>query len=86
MHEHGMMRDALQRAEVVALQHGGRLSGVSIRLGANSGITVAAARAHAAAIADQWWGFVPALDVVVGEDPYEPGAHGVTLVSIRTVG
>ena len=86
MHEHGMMRDALRRAETVAQQHGGRLSAISLRLGATSGISIDAARTHAAAIAEEWWGFVPALELAASDDLNDPGARGVTLVSIRTKG
>ena len=83
MHERGMIKDIMRRAGNIAERNGGRLSGISLRVGAASGITADAARLHAEAVAEQWWGFSPDLEIEESSDPSEPGSGGVSLVKIR---
>lgn len=82
MHESGVLQAVMRRAADAAGRGGGRLSGMRVRLGASCGISAEAAAVHAEAIAAQWWGYVPRIDIEMGTDSADPGASGIALVSI----
>jgi Zn finger protein HypA/HybF involved in hydrogenase expression len=83
MHESGLVRDVLDHAEQIALRDGGRLSYVSLRVGAAAGTSAEAVRRHAEVVADELWGYRPVFEVVASDDPMDWGAHGLALVAVR---
>lgn len=83
MHEAGLVRDVLERADRAARDGGGKLQGLLLHVGVASGIEVDAVRRHAELAAEALWGYRPGIEIRVGTDPLEPGAHGLSLVSVR---
>jgi hypothetical protein len=82
-----MIGQVLRRADDVAQRGGGRITGISLRVGAAAGLDATSVRRHAEIAAEERWGFRPAFDVEVGrEAPGDPAEHGLTLVSVRLEG
>jgi Zn finger protein HypA/HybF involved in hydrogenase expression len=86
MHERGLVRDVLARVEEIAGHDDGRVRAISLRVGAASGTSADAVRRHAELVAEERWGSAPRFDVVESSDILEPGASGLTLVSVRLEG
>ncbi len=83
MHEAGLVRDVLEQADRAARAGGGKLRGLQLRVGAASGIEAAAVRRHAEVAAEALWGYRPDIQIGVASDLREPGALGLSLVSVR---
>ena len=85
MHESGMVRDLLGRAESAASGDVGSITGLRMRVGALSGVTPEGLRQCVDLLAPMLWGFAPELEIVESSDPADPQALGIVLESI-TVG
>ena len=81
MHEMGLVRDLLSRAEAAA--NGGDVTALRLRVGALSGADPGYLREHIDREATQRWGRSPMVEIEASEDATHPDALGVVLVSVE---
>lgn len=86
MHETAIVTDLLGRAEAEASGDPSVIAGLTFRIGALSGFTSDSFRECADRIAFGKWGYTPELEVEESDDPTDPNALGVVLVSVRLEG
>lgn len=83
MHETGIVRDVVRRAEAIALANGAhRVSLVRVRLGALTQISPDHFREHFIADAAGTLCAGAALEIATGHDPQDPQALDVVLESV----
>jgi Zn finger protein HypA/HybF involved in hydrogenase expression len=80
VHEHGVIRDLMERVEREAGT--APVSRIRFRVGALSGITPDTLRRGAIHFAEEAWDSIPDIEVEESGDPFDPGALSVLLVSI----
>lgn len=80
MHEHGVIRDLMARVQREA--GAGSVSRIRFRVGALSGVTPDSLRRGAIHFAEDAWDHIPEIDVEESDDPLDPHALSVLLVSI----
>lgn len=78
-----MVADVVDRACLVAEREGGRVAGMTIRLGPLAGITAQSARRQLEDLARARLGRAPRIEVEEGVDTTDRGAAGIVLVSVR---
>jgi len=81
MHEMGLVRDLLRRAEAAA--DGKAVSGLRLRVGALAGVDPGYLREYIDRETTTRWGHSPKVEIVTAEDPTDPDALGVVLVSVE---
>ena len=82
MHESRLVADLADRAELQAMGRPAAITTVRLRIGALSAVRAAALRYGMAQQARQRWGHEPAIEIEEADDPTDPTALGVVLVSI----
>ena len=83
MHESRLVRDLLAEAESRA--SGRRIETLRLSVGAMASVSTARLRHGAQHAAGDRWGYQPQVEIETNDDVADPGALGVTLVSL-TVG
>jgi Zn finger protein HypA/HybF involved in hydrogenase expression len=83
MHESRIVADLVARAETESAGSPQAIRALTFRIGALSGIPPHALRNGVAEQAAARWGHRPEIIVDQSQDPVEPNALGVVLVSIR---
>ncbi len=81
MHEMGLVRDLLSRAEAAA--DGGTIKCLRIRVGALAGADPAYLLEYLDREATERWGSCPAIEIELSEDATNAEALGVVLVSLE---
>lgn len=81
MHEMGLVRDLLSRAEAAA--DGDTIKGLRIRVGALAGADPGYLLEHLDREATERWGSCPAIEIESSDDATHPEALGVVLVSLE---
>ena len=83
MHESRLVSDLLTEAESRA--SGSRIEKLRLSVGAMASVSTAGLRHRAQHAASARWGYAPQVEIETNDDVADPGALGVTLVSL-TVG
>lgn len=81
MHESGVVADLMGRVEQET-KGAGRVSRVTLRVGALAGLDAHSLRQGVEDYAEERWGYLPEVVVERSTDPTTPDAQGVVLVSI----
>ena len=82
MHEMGLVRDILERAEDAA--DGEAVIAMRLRVGLLAGAAPDYLREYINREAAERWGHRPAVEIEESADPTDPDALGVMLVSVET--
>ncbi|HEU4916051.1 MAG TPA: hypothetical protein VFV13_05755 [Acidimicrobiia bacterium] len=83
MHETGLMRELMRRAELEVGEGRQRVKSLHFEIGALSGVGSEWVERAALHYAREWWGYTPEVLVEQAHDPTDPHALGVTLRSVR---
>lgn len=83
MHESRLVADLVAKAEAESTGSPGKIKRLNFRIGALCGVPADALRHGVAAQAAARWGHQPEITIDESDDPVDPNALGVVLVSIQ---